>query len=789
VDPVPHPWEAKWAVVGEAPGTTELIEGQYFAGASGKVLWRAVLKNQLVDPYINNALKCKAPKNMSAKDWRQAILCCGPRLYEELKDSGATHILAAGKRAFHSLCAPWTHHNPWLGAPIESDKIQGVTVIPTIHPAFCLRGKRQYLQVFEAHLVRAGRLAVGKEAPFKWQTLHYFGKSPTSNKLIRALESIASGKRRKSVGMDIETAGLDAFAPITAIGLGTIDTVVCVPWPVEEYYPKTGGRIRELIAEILRKPKLKLIAHNGVHDIMGLEREGFKVAGYTHDTLLMHHVIHPSLRHSLGFVSQNEFSCDPWKIIFKVSGDEKGSARFTKAPKEDLTYQALLRKSLIALEMKRYGAKANPKAIVKHQRNLIRNAKRALDGLNDVIGRTKFDREQYPVFKPYSNAQLRHLFFDNLGVVPIAYSQKTGEPSLRGDHLELLAGSSNSDIRQAARLLLRYRKYGKLYRTYIKGVGRASARDGYIHATAKVWGTKTGRWAYEDNLQTMPHALRDIVTTRFGDEGYIMSADYAQLEVRIMAVLSNDKPLLSWFAEGIDVHARNAMDLFGVKDPKALQEAQWKRLRKLAKAFIFAILYGAEAETIWKQLVYMFPEITLSNIQKLIDLWYLYHPAIRSWQGDQLRIARKFDHSECPLSGRRTKFFGDVEPNKVYNFPIQGSASDIIDGAIPGVFKDLKKQGDYLLFQVHDELVCDTKDPVACALVLKEHMEREISFPNGVTTKFPIDFKLGRTWGSCPDKKATREEAFIRGYAVECGSIEDIEELLDSTKEKKENNQ
>lgn len=609
------------AVVGEAPGVLEEVKKEYFVGQSGKYL-RIGFNMLQIPPYkvhINNALLCRAPRNLTAKKWRAALECCQQRLIHELQQAGVTHILAIGKRAFHALTKYWTVSQPWWGAPIDSDKLEGVTVICAPHPAFALRGQMQYMPIFWTHLERVWKLSQG-ERPFRWQTLWYFGRN--ERQTLAALERISKAEGAL-VGIDIETGGSDPIRdPITALGVATKQVAVSILWPPERHFvqKRDADKAERLMRRIFKNPKLLKVAHNGVHDILGLESKGYPVRGYEHDTILLHHVVGNTLKHDLGFVAQTEFSCDPWKKIFKVSGDAKGLKRFLTASGQELTeynakdtailprlidplyvrleqthnghelYNGYRERSRIAMELQQKGAKVNQEAVKDHAKRLKRRIRYAQNQLRDAIGLASKGRgwgpkEDIPTdqFKLQSPFHLRQLFYDRLGVIPTRWSAKTGAPSTDANILKALCGYSDKLISSIARAMLRYRKYIKLYRTYIiklKGVPR-------IHASAKVWGTKGGRWSYEKpNLQNIPPLLRDVIEAPRGM--WIVEADYSQLELRILALLAGAKKLLRWYAEGKDVHTMNALDLFGpAADPAKAGKSKAKKVRKLAKGFVY----------------------------------------------------------------------------------------------------------------------------------------------------------------------------------------------------------
>lgn len=798
------------AVMGEAPGFEEIREGRYFVGASGTQLNAAFDRFDIPKEAVllTNACQCRPFEFTSETEWKQAIKCCRPRLEEEFKQAGVKVVLAAGKHAFWAVSEkygqPLMAGAPWAGAPYPVTWNEDVTYVPSVHPAYCLRGNPQYWPVFWTWLKRAWDLAHGPN-PWKWQTLHYHGTD--EDKALRALARIAK-RKDADIGLDIENAGPDPiYCRITAIGVADEKDAVSIYWPPEKHFSTSAKAKRAtlLLQRILKNPSLRKIAHNGYHDVLGLEQNvhehtKFVVRGFVWDTILLHHVAGNTLLHNLGLVAQIEFACDAWKREFKVTGDHKGVERFLKAKPDELTlynakdtailtrllpilrarmkavhngqalYDDLFVKAKIAAEMQTYGVRMNTaqrQDWTKRLRGRINYAKRQIRMIarahaEDGWGPTKSSPKgfHWSGFNPGSKPQLNQLFFDHLELEPVSYSAKTGEPSLTENNLLGFAGSFNPVARETARSVLRYRKWSKLYNTYVKD---PPIYRGYFHPQFKVWGTKGGRWASEGpNFQNIPKSVRDLVIARPGH--WIVEADYSQLELRIVALLSGDEKLLQWYAAGEDVHARNRDELFATKGQK-LSKAHLKQLRTLAKRLVYGCNYGGSAVTIWASLVVDIPELTIAAVERFLELWYIMHPRIKRYQHKILDIAYEHDYVECPLSGRRQYFWGDVEPTKVLNFPIQGTGADIIDAACIKVAKALAKVPDtYLVGQVHDALLVDTKHPVRVARILKQHMEQEVEL-DGHKTVFPIDYKVGPDWKNCREFESPEQLQAALTYA------------------------
>jgi len=265
-----------------------------------------------------------------------------------------------------------------------------------------------------------------------------------------------------------------------------------------------------------------------------------------------------------------------------------------------------------------------------------------------------------------------------------------------------------------------------------------------VHATWNPTGARTGRWASRrPNLMNQPWVMKNLFKAR--DGFMIIDADFSQIELRIMALLSGDESLLRWYAEGWDVHTQNARDLFGVEKPT-------KNQRNLAKRFVYAVLYGAEDETIWSSLVVDFPSLSLTDVSRLKKRWNRAHPAITKYQRGQLKIAYKHDYVEGPMSGRRLFFYGQVEPNKVYNTPNQDTGAVIVNGAVKRINERIDWENTAIIAQVHDSIVLESRQPEWAYTMLIKEMQRPVTL-NGSTISFPVDVSMGYDMRDLMDSK------------------------------------
>jgi DNA polymerase-1 len=609
--------------------------------------------------------------------------------------------------------------------------------------------------VFRIFLRRAIALAKGELSPWQWPRI-VLGDGLD---VLAALEQLRWDD--KPLAVDVETAG-GPEADILCIGIGNEDLAVSVPWK--------PGRCADEVRALLASPLPKTM-HNGQHDMLTFVNHDIECNGYDFDTLLAHAVCASQLPHDLGFVAACETTAPRWKSEFRIESDTKGLEAFTKRPLaellsyngKDVAGTATLRPKLsqhvtathngpelfkeymalseVAMAMRYHGVKVDQSTFDRHRRVFSKEMAKQ----STRFAALTHNDEAFKLGKAGGHKSLHKLFFDKLGLTPLRYSELTGEPSLDKFTLERYCATYSEHISAIARCVLEYRKKAKLLTTYIDGL--PIHEDGYVHPSWKVYGTVTGRWSSsEPNAQNQPRIMRDMYVPT---SGCILEADYAKLELWIIAHLANDEPLLQAFASGADVHESNGQDLFGSEFIPGD-----KGQRTFAKNFVYALNYGAEDETVWRTLVLKFPGLKLSTVTRLRKAWFKAHPAIKQWHRESIHGANENSYIEAPLSGRREIFHdGRIEPNKVLNYPVQATGGDLMNRAILEVYQRLGDKG-RILFQVHDAIVLETSNVSGASKVLQEAMEKPVEL-NGHTVSFPVDFSIGPNWGSM--KETPRE--------------------------------
>ena len=327
-------------------------------------------------------------------------------------------------------------------------------------------------------------------------------------------------------------------------------------------------------------------------------------------------------------------------------------------------------------------------------------------------------------FNINSPKQLATILFDKLGL-PNKAKNST--------NIEVLENLLN--IHPIIELIIRYRKISKLNSTYIESyLDKIDKSTNLVHTVFNQMLTQTGRLSStEPNLQNIPireeegRNLRKIFISRF-DDGKIISADYSQIELRLLAHFSNDEKLINSFENGIDIHAQTASEIFGL--PLSLVSGE---LRRKAKAVNFGIIYGISDYGLSQNI-----HSTRQEAKIFIEKYFASFPQVKNYLDSSVEFAKENGYVKTLFNRRRiieelkstnhnTKQFGE---RVALNMPLQGTASDIIKLAMIEIEKEFKKQNlkSKLILQIHDELIVDAqKDEVELIKqIMREKMENVV---------------------------------------------------------------
>lgn len=518
-----------------------------------------------------------------------------------------------------------------------------------------------------------------------------------------------------------------------------------------------------LLRPLLEDPAVTKTGHNIKYDLIVLAREGVEVRGIAMDTMVASYLTDPSrLRHNLTEVSLLYLKRKTIPIA-DVIGKGTRAITFDQVPVDracdyscedsDMTwrltgvFRPLLRErglsSLfeeVELPLIRVLARMEMAGIAIDS-DVFARLHVELTGRLKALEEAIFEEVGTP-FQINSPKQLQAILFDKLGLEP-KRKTKTGY-STDVDVLEELASEHPLPGK-----LLEYRSLDKLLGTYVEALPRlVNASTGRIHTSFNQAVTATGRLSSSDpNLQNIP-ARSDLgkkiragfVASPHGMR--LISADYSQIELRILAHLSGDKALCDAFAQDADIHRDTAARIFGVP-----VKAVTPDMRRQAKAVNFGVVYGISAFGLSKN-----TGISNSEAARFIEQYFGQYPGVRAWLDETLERARRDGYTTTLLNRRRyvpELKSSDVQTRKAaeraaINTPVQGSAADAIKRAMVRLDETLAATRARMLLQVHDELLveCPAEDVDAVADLMRRTMEDAIA----LDVPLKVDVGIGRNW-------------------------------------------
>ncbi len=572
--------------------------------------------------------------------------------------------------------------------------------------------------------------------------------------------------KQSSVCFDTETTSIN---PLEAELVG-----IAFSWESGKgfYIPCPENREEtQLILEDLRpffeSESIEKIGQNLKYDIKVLRKYNIPVAGPLFDTMLAHYLINPDMRHNMDVLSETYLNYTPISITSLIGKKGKGQLSMRDVPLEKQTEYAVEDADItfqLAEHLRKELEEANTVELFKEieipllkvladmeleginlDTEFLQSLSQELDGdIRDL--EKKIYEEAGEEFNIASPKQLGEILFEKLKLVDKPKKTRTGQYSTAEDVLSYLAKDH-----QIIRDVLEYRGLAKLKSTYVDALPvQVEPSTGRVHTDYMQTVAATGRLSSNNpNLQNIPirtergRQVRKAFIPR--DKDYtLLAADYSQIELRIIAALSEESNMIEAFKKGEDIHASTASKVFNVP----LEEVS-REQRGNAKTVNFGIIYGVSAFGLSNQ-----TDLSRTEAKELIDTYYKTYPKLRSYIGEQIEFARENGYVQTVMGRRRylkdinagnAVVRGAAERNAV-NAPIQGSAADIIKVAMIHIHDKLE-QGNYktrMLLQVHDELVFDVYKPELEELktVIKNEMENayELAVP------LVVDLGLGDNW-------------------------------------------
>ncbi|MGK6352605.1 DNA polymerase I [Parapedobacter sp. DT-150] len=565
---------------------------------------------------------------------------------------------------------------------------------------------------------------------------------------------------------DTETTGTDAnIADIVGFSFAIeAGRAWYVPTPAD----KEGSlRVLAYFKPLFEDETIEKIGQNIKFDILLLARYGISVKGVLFDTMLAHYLVDPDTRHGMDVLAENYLGYTPIPIteLIGPKGKNQGNMQDVdmEAIKEyaaedaDITLQlkAVFEPLLENAEAMDLARKVEFPLIhvlaemeqcgVNIDVPVLKQLSQTLETDIAQIEKTIFEKAGVR-FNIASPKQLGEVLFEKLQLDPKAKKTKTGQYKTGEDVLLTLA--SKSDI---VKDILEFRQLQKLKSTYVDALPMMiNPITGRVHTSYNQAVAATGRLSSTNpNLQNIPirtergREVRKAFIPR-DDDHVILSADYSQIELRLVAHMSGDEGMLEAFAKGLDVHRATAARVYGVP-----LEAVTAEQRRNAKAVNFGIIYGQSAFGLSQNL-----GIPRLEAAQIIEQYFAQYPGIKKYMNDTINFAKEHGYVETLLKRRRylrdinsanQTVRGFAERNAI-NAPIQGSAADMIKVAMIGIHEAIKRTGlrGKMTMQVHDELVFDV--PKTEVPMLRELVEGHMK--NALTMSVPIVVELGegRNW-------------------------------------------
>lgn len=571
--------------------------------------------------------------------------------------------------------------------------------------------------------------------------------------------------KQKFCSFDTETTGVD---PISSelVGMSfSFEENEAYYVPISPNFEEAKKQV-ENFREFFENEEIVKIGQNIKYDIIVLKKYGIEVKGKLFDTMIAHYLINPELRHNMDYMAETyldyrtihieeligprgknqlnmrslppkdicDYACEDADVTLKLKNIlEK---EIEKNEVSELLYDIELPLVYVLADMEYTGVRLDTKALKESSDNLTKELQN--------IEREIYESASFE-FNINSAKQVGEVLFDRLKIVDKPKKTKTGQYTTSEETLESLR-----DFHPVVGKILDYRGLKKLLSTYIDALPQLiNPVDGKVHTSYNQTITSTGRLSSSNpNLQNIPirdEQGKEIRKAFIPDDGCtFLSADYSQIELRIMAHLSQDPNMIEAFNSDQDIHAATAAKIYKIPIEQVTGD-----MRRKAKTANFGIIYGISVFGLAERLA-----IPRSEAKELIDGYFETYPKVKEYMDESIKIAREKGYVET-ISGRK-RYLPDInsrnatvrgyaERNAI-NAPIQGSAADIIKIAMNNILERFDKEGikSKMILQVHDELNFN---------VLHDELERvtkivveEMESAYQLTVDLKVDSGTGANW-------------------------------------------
>ncbi|MCB0455902.1 MAG: DNA polymerase I, partial [Aequorivita sp.] len=572
--------------------------------------------------------------------------------------------------------------------------------------------------------------------------------------------------KQRSVCFDTETTSIN---PLEAELVG-----IAFSWEKGKGFyipfPENREESQHLLEELrpfFEDETIQKIGQNLKYDIKVLAKYNISVKGKLFDTMLAHYLINPDMRHNMDVLSETYLNYTPVSITELIGKKGKNQLNMRDVEIEKQTEYAV-EDADVTFQLKEHfekelGEANTQKLFDEIEVPLLRVlADMELEGINldeeflkklskeldtDILNLEKHIYEAAgETFNIASPKQLGDILFEKMKLIDKPKKTKTGQYSTAEDVLSYLAKDHKiiADV-------LEYRGLTKLKSTYVDALPeQVEPTTGRVHTDYMQTVAATGRLSSNNpNLQNIPirtergREVRKAFIPR-NDDYVLMAADYSQIELRIIAALSEENTMIEAFKNGEDIHASTASKVFNVPLSEVTREQ-----RSNAKTVNFGIIYGVSAFGLSNQ-----TDLSRGKAKDLIETYYKTYPKLRNYISEQIDFARENGYVQTVLGRRRylkdingsnQVVRGAAERNAV-NAPIQGSAADIIKIAMINIHKKLEAENykSKMLLQVHDELVFDAYKPELEKL--KTMVKHEMENAYKLSVPLDVDLGVGENW-------------------------------------------
>ena len=591
---------------------------------------------------------------------------------------------------------------------------------------------------------------------------HHYGLCTTDEQIQQALQAMEAAAE---FCFDTETTGLVAFdADIVGLALSSK--------PHEGYYipfPREFDAAKTLFARfqgLFSSNKVK-VAQNLKYDMMVLQRYGISIAEPCFDTMLAHYLIEPDMRHNMDLLSESYLHYKPVSIESLIG--KKGAAQMSMAmvdvervkeyAVEDADITLQLKQKLepelhnrnvgnvfhklemplvpVLAGMEQEGVRIDTGFLQDYSKTLLQQSLEIQTQIFALAG------EEFNISSPM---QVGKVLFEKLKLVDKPKTTKTGQ--YQTDEETLLSLSGEHEIIQR---ILDFRQLQKLKGTYVDALPQlVNPRTGRVHTSFNQAVAATGRLSSQNpNLQNIPirtelgKEVRRAFVAR-DDNHVLLSADYSQIELRVIAHVSKDEGMMEAFRQGIDIHTATASRVWGVP----LEDVD-KDMRRKAKTVNFGIIYGISAFGLSQRV-----GISRKEAKEIIDNYFEKFPGVKQYMDSTIAFAQQHGYVETILGRRRyirdinsrnATVRGFAERNAI-NAPIQGSAADMIKLAMIRIHEWLESNHPEtkMILQVHDELLFDV--PKQAIDTIAPHIQHLMQTAMNLEVPVVVEYGTGDNW-------------------------------------------